>query len=248
MPSLSEITVQQLCRLIGLPDAPRIVDVREAAAIPSTPRILPTARSLDVRDIRSWGPPYRGARVVVYCGDGGTLSRGAAAWLRDDGAHAETLSGGLSAWAEADQPLVRTEHIPARDDRGRTTWVTRQRPKIVRVACPWLIRRFIDPSARFLFVTPAELPAVAERFKATPFDTGHGLWNDRGELCTFDVMLDEFSLKTDPLDSLAAIIRGADTDRTRSGSGMCGTAGGIARLLSHVSRRHSPARCCDGAL
>jgi rhodanese-related sulfurtransferase len=159
MPSLNEITVQQLCRLIGLPDAPHIVDVREVAECRAASRTLPTARNLDVRDIRSWGPAYRGARVVVYCGDGGTLSRGAAAWLRDDGAHAETLTGGYSTWAEANQPLVRTERIPTRDDRGSTTWVTRQRPKIVRVACPWLIRRFIDPLARFLFVAPAEVPA-----------------------------------------------------------------------------------------
>jgi len=213
VPSLNEITVQQLSRLIGLPDAPHIVDVREAAAYRSTSRILPMARNLDVRDIRSWGPAYRNARVVVYCSDGGTLSRGAAAWLRDEGAHAETLAGGLNAWAETNQPLLRAEHIPARDERGSTMWVTRHRPKIVRVACPWLIRRFIDPSARFLFVAPAEVPSVAERFKATPFDTGHGLWNDRGECCTFDVMLDEFGLKSDPLGRIARIIRGADTDR-----------------------------------
>jgi rhodanese-related sulfurtransferase len=213
MPSLSEITVQQLCRLIGLPGAPHVVDVREAAACRPASQVLPTARNLDVRDIQTWAPAYRGQRVVVYCDDGGAISRGAAAWLRDEGAEAETLAGGFSSWVEARQPLVRRECIPARDARGSTVWVTRQRPKIVRVACPWLIRRFIDPSARFLFVAPAEVPAVAERFKATPFDTGHGLWNDRGEHCTFDVMLDEFGLKTGPLQRLAEIVRGADTDR-----------------------------------
>jgi hypothetical protein len=119
----------------------------------------------------------------------------------------------MSAWAEAKQPLVRSEHLPARDTKGRTVWVTRVRPKIVRVACPWLIRRFIDPAARFLFVAPVEVPSVAEQFKATPFDTGHGLWNDRGEQCTFDVMLAEFGLETTPLLRLAEIVRGADTDR-----------------------------------
>src|SRR6516225_7625892 len=207
MPSLNEITVQQFCRLVGLPDAPHIVDVREPAACQSTSHTLPTARNLVVQDIRNWGPAYRDARVVIYCSDGGPLSRGVAAWLRDDGAHAEILTGGFNAWAEANQPLVRTERIPARDERGSTVWVTRQRPKIIRVACPWLIRRFVDPSARFLFVAPAEVSAVAEHFKATPFDTGHGLWNDRGEHCTFDVMIDEFDLNTAPLRRLADIVR-----------------------------------------
>ena len=213
MPSLNEITVQQFCRLVGLPDAPHIVDVREPAACRSTSHILPTARNLVVQDIWNWGPAYRDARVVVYCSDGGPLSRGVAAWLRDDGAHAEILTGGFNAWAEASQPLVRTERIPARDERGSTVWVTRQRPKIIRVACPWLIRRFVDPSARFLFVALPDVPAVAERFRAEPFDTGHGIWNDQGENCTFDIMLDAFGLKTEPLERLARIIRGADTGK-----------------------------------
>ena len=120
MPSLNEITVQQLCRLIGLPDAPWVVDVREMPASRPPPRTLPTARTLALGDIERWGAAYRGKRVVVYCDDGGTLSRGAAAWLRDEGVEAETLAGGFSGWAEAHQPLVRTEHIPARDARGRT--------------------------------------------------------------------------------------------------------------------------------
>lgn len=213
MPTFDEITTQQLARLIGLPDAPRLVDVRNVQSVRSDPRLLPAARNLDVRDIQMWGPPYGRGRVVVYCNDGGALSRGAAAWLRDAGAQAETLTGGLTGWIEAKQPLLRPKHLPSRDGQGRTVWVTRARPKIVRVACPWLIRRFVDPEARFLFVPPAEVPAVAEQFKAMPFDTGHGIWNDRGERCTFDVMLAELGLDTEPLLRLAEIVRGADTDR-----------------------------------
>lgn len=214
MSSFDEITTQQLSRIMGLPDQPRLIDVRQPEAVRSDPRLLPTARNLDAGAIEAWGSNYRGQRVVVYCSDGGALSRGAAAWLRDDGARAETLTDGMSAWVEAKQPLVRPEHLPARDTQGRTVWVTRVRPKIVRIACPWLIRRFIDPAARFLFVAPVEVPSVAEQFKATPFDTGHGLWNDRGEQCTFDVMLAEFvGLEIEPLLHLAEIVRGADTDR-----------------------------------
>jgi rhodanese-related sulfurtransferase len=213
MSSFDEITTQQLSRIIGLPDQPFLVDVRQPQAVRSDPRLLPTARNLDAGAIEAWGSNYRGRRVVVYCSDGGALSRGAAAWFLDDGARAETLTDGMSAWVKAKQPLVRPKHLPARDTQGRTVWVTRVRPKIVRIACPWLIRRFIDPAARFLFVAPVEVPSVAEQFKATPFDTGHGLWNDRGGQCTFDVMLAEFGLETEPLLRLAEIVRGADTDR-----------------------------------
>jgi rhodanese-related sulfurtransferase len=213
MSAFGEITRQQLSRLIGTPDAPHIVDVREPQAVRNDPRLLPAARSCHIAEIQVWGPAFRGKHIVVYCCDGGTLSRGAAAWLRDAGAEAETLTGGFAGWVEAEQPLIRVEHLPGRDALGRTTWVTRARPKIVRVACPWLIRRFIDPAARFLFVAPSEVPAVSERFKATPFDTGHGLWNDRAERCTFDVMLNTIGLEIVPLLRLAEIVRGADTDR-----------------------------------
>jgi hypothetical protein len=179
------------------------------------------------------GPTYRGERVVVYCADGGTLSRGAAAWLRDDGVSSEILAGGFAAWVEGKQPLLRPDHVPARDEDNRTVWVTRARPKIVRIACPWLIRRFIDPDARFLFVAASDVEAVAKQFKATPFDTGHGLWNDRSNLCTFDVMVGEFGLKTEPLLRLAEIVRGADTDRvdlTPQSGGLLAASLGFSRM------------------
>ena len=73
-------------------------------------------------------------------------------------------------WRELRQPLVRASKVPQRDNEGRTIWVTRARPKVVRVACPWLIRRFIDPRAIFLFVPPGEVAGVAEHARATPFD------------------------------------------------------------------------------
>jgi hypothetical protein len=92
-------------------------------------------------------------------------------------------------------------------------WVTRHRPKIDRIACPWLIRRFVDPSARFLFVAPAEVAEVALRFNATPFDIEGCAFSHRGALCSFDTMLDIFGLHTEALDRLALVVRAADTDR-----------------------------------
>jgi len=117
--------------------------------------------------------------------------------------------------------------------RRRTTWVTRARPKIVRIACPWLIRRFVDPRAVFLFVPPADVAAVAPRFGATPFDAGHGVGNDREGSCTFDVMLQELGLGTEPLRRLATIVRGADTghpDLTPQSGGLLAVSLGFSRM------------------
>jgi rhodanese-related sulfurtransferase len=233
MPPIDEITPHQLSRLIGLPGAPRLVDLRPEAGTPSSGCLLPTARCLDAGTIQNWGPSLRGQRVVVYCRDGGALCQGAAAWLRDDGVKAEALTGGFDAWVASGHPLMRLDKIPMRDERGSTVWVTRSRPKIVRVACPWLIRRFIDPTARFLFVAAAEVASVAEQFKATPFDTGHGIWNDCGEQCTFDVMLNAFALQTAPLLRLATIIRGADMgklDLAPQSAGLLAASLGFSRM------------------
>ena len=93
---------------------------------------------------------------------------------------AEALAGGHLAWAQAGLPLVPVAKLPPRDAQGRTIWVTRARPKIDRIACPWLIRRFVDPDAVFLFVTPAEVAGVAEKFGGAPFDIEDVVWSHRG--------------------------------------------------------------------
>ena len=91
--------------------------------------------------------------------------------------------------------------------------MTRQRPKIDRIACPWLIKRFVDPAATIMFVAPTDVLEVADRFNATPFDIDDVYWSHRGEKCTFDVMIEEFKLGTAPLLQVADIVRGADTNR-----------------------------------
>jgi hypothetical protein len=113
--------------------------------------------------------------------------------------------------------------------------VTRSRPKIDRIACPWLIRRFIDPGALFLFVAPGEVVAVAQRFGATPFDVDDVFWSHRGELCTFDVMVEEFGLSTPPLLRLATIVRGADTarpDLAPEAAGLLAASLGLSRMFN----------------
>ena len=233
MPSPTEITVPQLSRLLGLPAAPRLIDVRTDEEFTADPRLIPAARHQDYRAKSGWAEKYSGHSVIVYCQQGLTLSQGTAAWLRHNRIDAQTLEGGYDSWIKGRQPLLYTGRLPARDEAGRTVWVTRARPKIVRIACPWLIRRFIDPDAIFLFVAPSEVPAVAERFKATPFDIDGAFWSDRGEKCTFDVMIEELGLGFDALDRLARIVRGADTGRldlTPQSAGLLAASLGFSRM------------------
>lgn len=213
MPSNTEITIAQLTRLIGLSDTPALIDVRDKEDYCADPRLLPCAYRRDALQVEAWAPAFRGQSVIVVCQKGRKLSQGAAAHLRFLGIDAQTLEGGFEAWSKAGQLLLKTSSLPERDERGRTVWVTRARPKVDRIACPWLIRRFVDRDAVFLFVGALEVLAVAERFKAAPFDIDDVFWSHRGETCTFDTMVYEFALKSPALDRLATIVRGADTAR-----------------------------------
>lgn len=204
MPAFCAITPQQLARLIGLPEAPVLIDVRSDADFDADPRLIPTAR----RQIAQHAQLAPGARAVVTCNRGGKLSEGAAALLRAGGTEAEILEGGLRAWAAAGLPLTQESRL-----RGSALWVTRQRPKIDRIACPWLIRRFINPEARFLFVAAAEVAAVAAQFDATPFDIEGVEYSHDGDQCSFDTMLQLMGLRTEPLGRMATVIRAADTNR-----------------------------------
>jgi rhodanese-related sulfurtransferase len=213
VPATTVITVAQFSRLIGLPTSPAVVDVRIDDDYRADPRLVPGSLSRDHRAVGSWAHEYRGKSVIVVCQRGQKLSEGTAAWLRHERIDAQTLEGGFDAWKKAGETLVRTDKLPPRDDKGRTVWVTRSRPKVDRIACPWLIRRFVDPTAVFLFVLPTEVTGVAERFNATPFDIDGVFWSHRGPNCTFDIMIEEFGLRSKPLAQLAAIVRGADTAR-----------------------------------
>lgn len=233
MPSPTEITSAQLSRIVGLPGAPFLIDVRAEAGFRSDPRFIPTAQHRAAQEKAIWARRYADHRVVVYCESGLAPSQGVAAWLRDRHIDAQTLNGGYQDWLANRQPLVNAAKIPPRDETGRTVWVTRARPKVVRIACPWLIRRFIDPNAAFLFVSPSEVMAVAERFNATPFDVEGVFWSDRADQCTFDVMVEEFGITSDPLDRLAAIVRGADTGRldlTPQSAGLLAACLGFSRM------------------
>ncbi len=233
MPSPTEITVSQLSRLIGTPATPVLVDVRIDGDFADDPRLVPSSRRHPFAEISSLAHEIEGRHVVIYCQKGKKISQGAAAVLRDQGVGAETLEGGHFAWRDAGLPLVPDDKLPRRNDDGRTVWVTRHRPKIDRLACPWLIRCFVDPAASFLFVAPSEVLDVADRFGATPFDVEDVFWSRRGDRCTFDTMIAEFALETEPLRRLAAIVRGADTNRhdlAPESAGLLAASLGVSRM------------------
>ena len=90
-------------------------------------------------------------------------------------------------------------------------WVTRERPVVDRIACPWLIRRFVDPAAEFLYVPADRVMAVAEREGAIPYDVPNVELGHHGPECSFDAILKKYGLNDPALHRLAAIVRGADT-------------------------------------
>lgn len=113
-------------------------------------------------------------------------------------------------------------------------WVTRARPKVDRIACPWLIKRFVDPQAEFLYVPADQVLAVAKRETATPFDVPEVELSHHGTECSFDAILKKYHLTDPALRRLARIVRGADTpatDLTPESRGLEAIADGFRRLF-----------------
>ncbi len=233
MPSHTQISVTRLQRLIGTPNCPLIVDVCIDEDFNDFPFLIPGAIKVPFKQIHLHAPAWVGQRVIVVCQKGLKLSEGAAAVLRSEGVGAEHLRGGMYAWRDAAAPLVTAGSIPGRDSSGHTVWVTRSRPKIDRIACPWLIRRFIDPAAKFLFVSGSQVNAVAEKFAATPFDVDQVALSHREDSCTFDVMLAHFGLQYEPLAQLATLVRAADTNQHQlapEAAGLLAVSVGLSRM------------------
>jgi len=122
-------------------------------------------------------------------------------------------------------------------------WVTRARPKIDRIACPWLIARFIDKEPEFLYVPASEVLAVAEKTGAVPYDIPDVEMSHVGELCSFDAFLSKHTLTDPALQQLAAIVRGADTSRldlTPQSAGLYAISLGLSQIYAddHEMLKH----------
>jgi len=114
-------------------------------------------------------------------------------------------------------------------------WVTREKARVDRIACPWLISRFIDRDPTFLFVPDAEVGRVAEREGATPYDVPHAALGHHGDRCSFDAFLEQHGLTDPALHALALIVRGADTDArqlTPESPGLYAAASGFREITA----------------
>jgi AraC-like DNA-binding protein len=110
-------------------------------------------------------------------------------------------------------------------------WITRERPKIDRIACPWLIKRFIDKEAEFIYVPFNEVVRKSKELDAIPFDVPDVKFTHYGDLCTFDALVDAYKIKDPAILTMAMIVRGADTDRHEiafQSSGLWAISAGLA--------------------
>src|SRR6266568_8165383 len=202
------VTPTDLYAHLGTASAPVVVDVRAAASFAADDRLIIGALHQPPGQVergRKELPP--GRSVVVYCADGNKNSQDAASALRDAGIKAGYLEGGILGWVE--------KRLPTRRNLGSVSnkWVTREHPKIDRIACPWLIHRFIDPRAEFIYVPTEQVLAVAEQTGGIPYDIDGVEFTHEGERCSFDTILRIYDIKDPALDHLATIVRGADTSR-----------------------------------
>ena len=229
----SPLQPRELANLLrGFPP-PLLIDLR-----PPQHEILAGAILRRGDDTALWAPELEiGRTLVVYDRDGAVDAPAAAAALRDRGFIARHLAGGYAAAVAHGLPRARRSDAPSR-------WVTRERPKIDRIACPWLIRRFVDPDAEFLYVPPGEVFTVAEQTGAVAYDIPGAPLAHVGELCSFDAFIERYGLGGDPaLRRLAAIVRGADTSRldlAPASAGLFAVSLGLSAMIAddHRMLRH----------
>jgi rhodanese-related sulfurtransferase len=210
----NQIPVEQVMRMTGLPHAQLIIDVRREAVFSKSNSMIAGSVRRDPAAFDVWRNEVpQGSIAILSCAHGHQISQVLAAQLRAQGVRAVSLAGGIEAYLNAGGTTVSTAALSGRKWARPTKWITRERPKIDRIACPWLIRRFVDPLAEFLFVDRDWVADGAVEAGAIPFDIPDVQFSHRGEDCTFDTMLKVFELEDPALNAIAPIIRGADTGR-----------------------------------
>jgi rhodanese-related sulfurtransferase len=237
--SAHAVTPADLRKQLQADAPPIVIDVRRAPAFLASREMVRGALRRDPEQVANWVRTLPAASsVVVYCVHGHEVSRQAAAGLTQAGLHARFLEGGLEqGWKAADGPL------DAKPENASTRWVTRERPKIDRIACPWLVSRFVDADAEFLYVPVNEVHQTAKGRDAVPYDIADVHFGHRGENCSFDAFLAHYRLTEPALRKLAAIVRGADTSRpelTPQSAGLLAISQGLSRNFAddHEMLRH----------
>jgi rhodanese-related sulfurtransferase len=225
-----------LSGLIGLPSRVQILDVRKAEDFALSDGLIPGAIRWDyVSDPVLPVGLNTNNPLVVYCVKGAHVGVAAAEQLLALGFDASYLEGGIRDWVAGNAPSVKKRPDLGVTGEKSSRWVTRARPKIDRIACPWLVRRFIDPSAQFFYVPTNEVFDFAATNNAIAYDIPGAPLEHNGQLCTFDSFLRAFEISLPALDLLATIIRGADTDAldlARQSAGLLAISLGLSRNIS----------------
>ena len=224
---VSSISASELRSQLAGGNAPIVIDVRRRGAFLESDAMISGALRREPEQVRAWTKSLPSANaVVVYCVRGHEVSQGAAEALNEAGIAARYLEGGLEGWKAVEGAL------DSKPRNGSTRWVTRERPKIDRIACPWLVARFVDPGAEFHYVPSKEVLQAARERDAVPYDIPEVHFTHDGELCSFDAFLKHYRLTDPALAELALIVRGADTARLD----LAPQAAGLAAISLGLSR------------
>jgi len=216
-----------------------VIDVRKEPAFKAATDMIAGALRREPDSITSWAKELlKASTVVVYCVHGHDVSQGVAKALNGYGIKAHYLEGGIEEGWKAKQGEL--DRKPA---AAATRWVTRERPKIDRIACPWLIARFVDKAAEFLYVPPKQVSNEAKARDAIPYDIPDVAFSHEADLCSFDAFLKHYHLTDPALQQLAVIVRGADThklDLAPQASGLAAISLGLSRTFGddHEMLRH----------
>src|SRR4051794_6533601 len=202
------ISSHDLYTHLGTAAAPLLIDVRRREAFDADKFLIIGAARRLPDDVSKWqNAAPAGKPIVAYCAHGHEVSQGVASTLRSIGMTAAYLEGGIAGWQERKLPTRRKR------DGTENKWVTREHPKIDRIACPWLISRFVNPEAEFIYVPAAEVSKIAADVGGTPYDIKGVTFGHVGDRCSFDAIIDTYGIADPALARLATIVRGADTSR-----------------------------------
>ncbi|MGA8819349.1 MAG: sulfurtransferase/chromate resistance protein [Xanthobacteraceae bacterium] len=202
------VSPQNLYARLGTASAPMVIDVRRGDAFSADAMMIIGAVHQAPEAVATWRTSLPGDRdAVVCCVHGKETSQDVAEALHNAGVHAVYLEGGITAWKAEGLPIRRKR------DASENTWVTREHPKVDRIACPWLISRFVKPDAEFIYVPPDDVAKVAAEVGGTPYDIDNVEFGHVGERCSFDAIVRAYDIRDAALDRLATIVRGADTSR-----------------------------------
>jgi rhodanese-related sulfurtransferase len=232
------ISPEDIYARLGTANGPLLIDVRRREAFDAGQLLIIGAARRVPDDVSEWRSVLPAGRpIVAYCVHGHEVSQGVASTLRGVGMTASYLEGGIAGWQERKLPTRRKR------DSSENKWVTREHPKIDRIACPWLISRFVNPEAEFIYVPAAEVSKVAADVGGTPYDIEGAKFGHVGDRCSFDAIVDAYGIQDRALEHLATIVRGADTsapDLTPQCEGLLAISYGLSANFpdDHEMLRH----------